>query len=166
MKEFTKPASSSLYRWPVWSCTAIAAENGLICGLAATWKEHPIASSDLWWLRCERHHGPSAVPFTGDEPFTVTRLEVRVAVPGLGSDRRAAVDEAVRAVTNSLQDIGGVIVGLKVPGRRSTEPSAQKALGRLALAGPPEGRQDGDRPFWGTLEAPAREPWLRRRKPA
>ncbi len=158
------PRGVARFDWPRWTCTAIDAATGWLCGMRATWKEHPTTSSYLWWLRCDRHHGPAAALLLPDEPFVVTRLEVRVAIASLGPDRRLAADEAVRQVTQAIGDAGGVVVGLKVPGRRSTDAATRAALGRLELAGPPEGDQRADRPFWGALDEPERLSWWRRRK--
>jgi hypothetical protein len=125
-----------------------------VCGLEARWKERPIASSEDWWVRCDRHRGEGSVRIAADDAFCVTWVEVRVAIATLGTDRGAATGHAVRVVTNVLEDAGAAVIGVKMPSKRASEPTSLGDAGRLQLAGPPEGKQHGNQPFWGDADAP------------
>lgn len=164
MADWPRRQSSSRFDWPRFLCGAIDVRTSTLCGERATWKERPIAGSDLWWLRCDGHRGETAEPIAQDERFTVTRLELRVAVATIGGDRVAAAIAASRLIQNAVTDAGGVVVATRVPGELASEPDSQAALGRLSLAGPAEGGQQGDRPFWGTVGGRDGYPWRRRRK--
>ena len=93
----------------------------------------------------------------------MTRIELRVAVASLGKDRRRNALDVARRLQTLLADAGAVVVGMKIPGDQSGEPVALADLGRLQLAGPPEGRQAGDRPFWGSQDGPRWLPKWRRK---
>ena len=163
MKDVPPPASSARYDFPRWTCSAIDGPSGSICGCRATWKQRPIAGSDVWWLRCDHHKGEGAEPIRPDEPFTVTRLELRVAVAALGTDRQRHAIDVSRAIQGLLSDVGAVVVGLRIVGHQASEPVPTGAVGRLELAGPPEGKQRADRPFWGSLDAREWPFWRKRR---
>lgn len=157
------PRRAARFDWPRWTCGAIHGPSGSICGCRATWKQLPIAGADRWWLRCDHHKGENAVPIRPDERFTVTRLELRVAVASLGSNRQMNALDDARLVQAAITDIGGVVVGLKIRGEQASEPASLEAVGRLQLAGPPEGKQAPDRPFWGNPDGARRFPWRRRK---
>lgn len=163
MKRFQRPQSAARFDWPRWTCDAIDGPSGSICGVRASWKELPIAGADFYWLRCDVHRGENAEPIRPDEAFTVTRVELRVAVASLGRDRRRNAIDVTRRIQTLLAGVGAVVIGLRVPGEQASEPTDLNALGRLGLAGPPEGRQDADRPYWGNLASPIGLPWRRRK---
>lgn len=128
------------YDWPVWTCSATCPETGRICGLVARWKERPIRQALTFWLRCEHHKSARAERIAVDEPFSVVRLDLRIAVCAPPGDRRAGADDAVRRVLSALEELGAVTTGLHVAGGRASAPASLAAVGRLQLAGPPEGR--------------------------
>jgi hypothetical protein len=149
-------------QWPAWTCIAIDPDSGQVCNGPATWKLLPTRDAQTPWIYCNRHRPDGAEPITEDEPYYVTRLELRVAVTGAPGTRAVARDEAVRRIVYAIEAVGGLVTHLNVKGATAKPVPAQQALGRLELAGPPE-------PLTTGRSAPVEEPagipgWRWRRK--
>jgi hypothetical protein len=143
-------------RWPDWRCVAIAS-SGSPCNAPATWQAHPLASSTTVWPYCDRCKPLGAAPIPVDAPYHVTRLELTVALVGASGSRAAATDDAIRRVLYALEDVGGLVVALKVRGRKMLPASLAGPPLRLQLAGRPESIERR-RPLLEALSSPA-EPW-------
>jgi hypothetical protein len=125
-------------KWPDWRCIAIDASTGSVCGARATWQQKPTDQAATAWTYCDRCRPDGAEAIAPDAPYYVTRLELRVAVTGAPGNRAAAAEEAIRRIAYAVESVGGLIVGIKVPGKAASPAAATSPPLRLQLAGQPE----------------------------
>lgn len=149
-----------LAAWPDWRCVATDASAARACNAPATWQALPLKSSTTFWTYCDHHKPEHAERIPENARFTIVRLELQVALAGPPGDLRAAADAAVRRATYALQDVGALVTGIRLRGRKARLAEPAAAVGRLELAGRPEplpgerSRPTGarnwfrDRPWW------------------
>lgn len=124
--------------WPDWRCVAIDAGSGSVCRAPARWQVIPIAGADMRWTYCDHCKPEGADPIPADAPYYVTRIDLTVALTGAPGSRAGATDEAVRRVLYALEDVGGLVVNLRVRGRKASGAALAGEPLRLQLAGRPE----------------------------
>lgn len=149
-------------RWPAFACGAIDDRAGRVCGLDARWCKLPLEHATIAWTYCDRHRPADAEPITDATPYSVTRLELRVAVAGRPGELEASAVDALRLAVCALEDIGATVTGIRVVGGKASQNHVGAPLGRLQLAGRPK-PVPRESSFTGPPETPPWWRWQRRR---